>query len=173
MSDKLYIMPSGKFPMQNGKPVAITQSEFVECCCSECIWVCNENYSYHSGCIDLLARFPNIPCGEGTVPYPNGVICLGPFDVDVYIRHETDVQCYYDDKFVAGVVDFKTCEPPPSKWGEWYGPLDGVELVTPLQNPLVAGDIYTFTIVSTRASIVGIGISGGIGSYSRVRWTPV
>jgi hypothetical protein len=29
----LYIMPSGKFPMQNGGPVGITREEFEDCCC--------------------------------------------------------------------------------------------------------------------------------------------
>lgn len=31
----IYVMPSGKFPTQDGKPVLITQAEFEDCCCEE------------------------------------------------------------------------------------------------------------------------------------------
>lgn len=33
MSEKLYLMPSGKFPMLSGKPVLITEDDYLDCCC--------------------------------------------------------------------------------------------------------------------------------------------
>ena len=33
MADKIYIMPSGKIALQNGKPVVLSQEDFEDCCC--------------------------------------------------------------------------------------------------------------------------------------------
>lgn len=44
MSEKYYIMPSGKFPMQDGKPVLITEANYLDCCCKSCLLI---TYNQH------------------------------------------------------------------------------------------------------------------------------
>jgi hypothetical protein len=154
-----------KFPSQDGKPVVIHESDFQDCCCK---WCCNEEHPEYPGEMDLLARFPHIPARGGYYPYPNGLICLGPFDVDIYIRHLTDTFVSYDDQFVGGQNN-NTCATPPYLWG-YYGSSDGTLKTTILANPMPAGKIYIFTIVSTIPTMVGAH-NLGPGTFAKIIWS--
>lgn len=128
-----YYFNGSTFPTQAGKPVAITESEFLDCC----------------GCaIDLIAAYPCLDAPSGFYPYPDGMLYIGPFTVPVRLTLKSDSTCYFDDYAAGGIVDEE--EWPPMITSEYfYGNLT-------LINPLPAGAIYRFTIISTIVTKVGL-----------------
>jgi hypothetical protein len=170
MSDIIYFNKSGmRFPTISGKPVALDYATFKSCCCPDLC--CDEEHAESAGQVDLIARYPYVYYqAQHAYPYPGGVICLGPFEVPVYVRFETNASCYYDDKFYGGVS--VGCETPPPLWGGYYGPEDGTPLVVDLANPLEAGAVYKFTVISSKSIAVGVELLGG-GTYSRIKWSPI
>lgn len=169
MSDIIYFNKSGmRFPTISGKPVALDYATFKSCCCPDLC--CDEEHTESTGEVDLIARYPYVYYqASHSYPYPGGVICLGPFEVPVYVRFETNAFCYYDDAFYGGVC--VGCETPDGLWGAYHGPLDGTPLVTDLANPLEAGAVYKFTIISSKSYFVGVELLSG--TYARIKWSPI
>jgi len=161
------IMPDRKFPFQNGKPVLITREQFGHCCCR---WCCDEHKTYYPGAVNLLMRYPSAKAPDkGFWPYPNGIICLGPFDVTVDVFYESDLQVFFDDWFLGGEVN--ECQQPEQLYYHWYGNVDG----TPIKNKLATifpGQVFSFTVASDTPIAVGVGInpSGQPGTYSKITW---
>ena len=153
-----------KFPSQAGNPVAISIDEIRECCG----WACDENHAEYPGEINLFTRFPSVTAPSGYYPYPAGMICLGPFDIDIIIRHIQNTYASYDDEFLGSITNL--CVYPAYKWG-YYGPLDGTTWTVLLANPLPAGSIYSFTVASTIPTQVGIvNLRPDLGNVAKITW---
>jgi len=150
------------FPSQNGNPVKMSFEEFADCCGS---WCCSEEHLEYPGEVNLLVRFPIIDAPAGYFPYPDGVICLGPFDVPMYVRHETDGYVVHDDILVGGTC--VPCQHLPFLLGSYYNP-SGIPVALSLANPLPVGSVFLFTVVSTIP--VKVGVSMLSGSFVKITW---
>jgi hypothetical protein len=92
-----YLMPSGKMPMQNGKPVLITQEQFEDCCCSapcSCPAGLADTYIVLAGAVNQ--KIPNILFPNGIYVYTladatvtrEGSTCMWVGTVDMNIDGE-------------------------------------------------------------------------------------
>ncbi len=72
MPTPYYIMPGGKFPVQDGKPVLISRGEFEECCCK---WACLESHPLLWSWKRKYTGYEGVGC-NGPVNYGPHIDCL-------------------------------------------------------------------------------------------------
>jgi hypothetical protein len=149
------------FPGQGGLPVKLSLEEYCDCCG----WCGDEEHLEYPGTVNLATRFPYIESSTLLVPYPDGVISLGPFDVPMYIRHETDGFIIHDDQFVGGICE--RGQRLPAIFGTYYN-REKLLLSVLIANPLPVGKIFLFTIVDTIHGMTGLVLHDA--TYARVTW---
>ncbi len=94
MSGPFYIMPSGKFPFQDGSPVLITRDQFELCCCAEEL----------TKTADLKYRV----VGEKTVTREEGG--MYNYDDDLHLVYPDSKDAMYAQDFGSGVQSWTGTE---------------------------------------------------------------